>query len=218
MRASSIKHDTPTASGPACPQKRLKFLLSLVTGHGVVSSFPRYHPLGAVSSAFLISVTNHKVKGQNRFASYRSLDWTSLETPSVPTSWFPSDTIALRTEMASPRLLQLLLSPSIVLASFIVLLLSYIFVSSTINYRKLSQFKGPPLAAFSRFWLFWEECSARLPKSQAAAIRQYGNDSLLQSIAHQCDMSQNDRECMLTTTLVGIRLSGSHRTESARNG
>lgn len=127
---------------------------------------------------------------------YRPLDWTSLETPSVPTSWHSSDTIALRTEMASLRLL----SSSVVLASFIVLLLSYIVFSSTVNYRKLRQFKGPPLATFSRFWLFWEECSARLPKSQVAAIRQYGNDSLFQPISHKCDMSQKNRECMLTTT------------------
>ncbi|KAF2163606.1 hypothetical protein M409DRAFT_68501 [Zasmidium cellare ATCC 36951] len=62
-----------------------------------------------------------------------------------------------------------------VLASSFVLLLSYIVVSSTINYRRLRQFKGPPLAAFSRFWLFWEECSARLPKSQRAAIQRYGS-------------------------------------------
>ncbi|KAK4500978.1 hypothetical protein PRZ48_006784 [Zasmidium cellare] len=62
-----------------------------------------------------------------------------------------------------------------IFASSFVLLLSYILFSITVNYRQLRQFKGPPLAALSRFWLFWEECSARLPKSQRAAIQRYGS-------------------------------------------
>lgn len=73
----------------------------------------------------------------------------------------------------SPRLLAAL-SPSTVFASLFAVLLSYFVISSAVNYRKLRQFKGPPLAAISRFWLFWEECSARLPKSQVTAIQQYG--------------------------------------------
>lgn len=74
------------------------------------------------------------------------------------------------------------LNASTIIASLFALLIAYIVISSTLNYRKLRSFKGPPLAAFSRFWLFWEECSARLPKSQAAAIQQYGTNSFRDEI------------------------------------
>lgn len=61
-----------------------------------------------------------------------------------------------------------------ILASGLAALLGYIIFSGVVNYRQLQQFKGPPVAALSRLWLFWEECSARLPKSQQAAIQRYG--------------------------------------------
>ncbi|EME43023.1 hypothetical protein DOTSEDRAFT_89002 [Dothistroma septosporum NZE10] len=68
-----------------------------------------------------------------------------------------------------------LLKTSNVLASLLVLLLSYTIIGAIVNYAKLRQFKGPRAAAFSRAWLFWEECSARLPESQRRALRQYGS-------------------------------------------
>ncbi|EME82347.1 uncharacterized protein MYCFIDRAFT_59503 [Pseudocercospora fijiensis CIRAD86] len=56
-----------------------------------------------------------------------------------------------------------------------VLFFSYYFIGAIISYRRLSQFKGPPLASFSRFWLFWKECAGQLPRSQVAALEQYGS-------------------------------------------
>ncbi|KAK5116038.1 hypothetical protein LTR85_009320 [Meristemomyces frigidus] len=43
------------------------------------------------------------------------------------------------------------------------------------NYRQLRQFKGPPLAAFSRAWLFWKTCNADLYKAEQEAIEKYGS-------------------------------------------
>lgn len=50
-----------------------------------------------------------------------------------------------------------------------------------LNYRKLSQFKGPFWAACSRSWIFWHECNARLNQRQAEALKQYGMSSTLHS-------------------------------------
>lgn len=71
-----------------------------------------------------------------------------------------------------------------------VLFFSYYFIGAIINYRRLSQFKGPPLASFSRFWLFWKECAGQLPKSQVAALEQYGTCS---SHPKRCDSSTDAR-------------------------
>ncbi|CAK3936056.1 Pisatin demethylase [Lecanosticta acicola] len=64
--------------------------------------------------------------------------------------------------------------PAVALSLFAVFL-SYVVIGSIVNYRKLSQFKGPPLAALSRLWIFREECAGRLPKSQEEALRKYGS-------------------------------------------
>ena len=58
--------------------------------------------------------------------------------------------------------------------SILLFLVSYIVISCILNYRKLRQFKGPPLAAFSRVWLFWQEINCRLHTAQHDAIKKYG--------------------------------------------
>lgn len=58
--------------------------------------------------------------------------------------------------------------------AFSLTILSYILIGSTINYRKLRHIRGPPLAAYSRFWLFWQEVNAQTNKAQFAAIQKYG--------------------------------------------
>ena len=72
-----------------------------------------------------------------------------------------------------------LLSNSWVVLGLTALLVFYILIAALVNYRKLRQFKGPPFAAFSRWWLFWEECRARLPHSQFAVIEKYGTSSFV---------------------------------------
>ena len=61
-----------------------------------------------------------------------------------------------------------------VAVGLILVLSLYSFIGALLNYRKLRQFGGPPLAAVSRFWLFWQECKARLPEAQTAALQKYG--------------------------------------------
>lgn len=52
---------------------------------------------------------------------------------------------------------------------------TYIFVGGLSNYRKLSQFKGPPVAAFSRIWLFKHSLSADVNRAQFEALARYGS-------------------------------------------
>lgn len=54
-------------------------------------------------------------------------------------------------------------------------ILAYILIGGVINYRKLSQFDGPPLAAFSRLWLFWKVVSKQQRDAQVAAHEKYGD-------------------------------------------
>jgi hypothetical protein len=56
---------------------------------------------------------------------------------------------------------------------------AYYLIGSYLNYRKLSQFKGPPLASVTRGYLFWEEIHGRTHKAQHAAIKNYGKKSLI---------------------------------------
>ncbi|GIZ47929.1 hypothetical protein CKM354_001100500 [Cercospora kikuchii] len=57
----------------------------------------------------------------------------------------------------------------------VTLLAVYYIVGSVLSYRRLRLFKGPPLASFSRFWLFWKECRGTLPHAQVAALEKYGS-------------------------------------------
>lgn len=50
----------------------------------------------------------------------------------------------------------------------------YVVVGGIINYRKLPQFRGPPLAGFTRLWLFIQALKRRLPDAQMEALRKYG--------------------------------------------
>ena len=61
-----------------------------------------------------------------------------------------------------------------VLGYCLLLLLPYIGISTFLSYRKLSHFKGPPLAAFSSSWLFWQSWTARLNVAEYDAIQKYG--------------------------------------------
>lgn len=66
------------------------------------------------------------------------------------------------------------LSPSVIGLSILLLLVSYIVISCVLNYLQLRQFKGPPLAAISRFWLFWQEIHSRTHEAQHEALKKYG--------------------------------------------
>ena len=50
----------------------------------------------------------------------------------------------------------------------------YVFVGGIINYRKLPQFRGPPLAGFTRLWIFIQALKRRLPAAEMEALRKYG--------------------------------------------
>jgi hypothetical protein len=56
----------------------------------------------------------------------------------------------------------------------VLLLPAYLLIAALVNYRKLRQFRGPPAAGFSRAWLFWHSCHARLNRVQYDAIQQFG--------------------------------------------
>jgi hypothetical protein len=56
------------------------------------------------------------------------------------------------------------------LASFVL----YICIGSFINYRKLSAFKGPPLAGLSRAWLWRQSVAKRVHIAQKEALAKYG--------------------------------------------
>ena len=56
----------------------------------------------------------------------------------------------------------------------IVGLVLYISISCFINYRKLSQFDGPPLAAISGLWLWKQSLYKRAHVAQAEALQKYG--------------------------------------------
>ena len=50
----------------------------------------------------------------------------------------------------------------------------YVFVGGIVNYRKLPQFRGPPLAGFTRLWLFIQALKRRMPDAEMEALRKYG--------------------------------------------
>ena len=43
------------------------------------------------------------------------------------------------------------------------------------NYRKLRQFKGPPLACVSELWIFKEAAAGRMYLAMAQALEKYGS-------------------------------------------
>ncbi|KAF2766272.1 putative P450 monooxygenase [Teratosphaeria nubilosa] len=55
------------------------------------------------------------------------------------------------------------------------LLLSYVCIATILNYRRLRQFKGPPLAGLSRAWMFWRATKSTLYQAEIDAIKQYGS-------------------------------------------
>lgn len=57
----------------------------------------------------------------------------------------------------------------------LVALISYICIGSAVNYRKLTAFKGPPLAAFSRLWLWRQSLGQRSHLAQKEALEKYGS-------------------------------------------
>lgn len=56
----------------------------------------------------------------------------------------------------------------------LIAVLGYISVSSIISYRKLRQFPGPPLAAWTQLWLFWQVVSKQQRDAQVDAHSKYG--------------------------------------------
>ena len=81
------------------------------------------------------------------------------------------------------------------------LLFSYIIIGGIVNYRKLSQFKGPPLAGFSRAWMLWQSLNARVNRAEFEAIHKYGD----------CPMCCDRKETLLITYLKD-RSAASDRT------
>ena len=67
-----------------------------------------------------------------------------------------------------------LLQPSALLALLFGSATIYLIVGAIVNYRKLRQFDGPPVAKFSRVWMFWHECRGRLNRVQVEAQKKYG--------------------------------------------
>ena len=66
------------------------------------------------------------------------------------------------------------LNPSIAAVSFLAVVLSYVIIGASVNYRKLSHFNGPPVAGLSRLWLFWQSINANLNTAQFESIKEYG--------------------------------------------
>ena len=50
----------------------------------------------------------------------------------------------------------------------------YALVRTYLTYRKLSHFKGPPVAAFTSLWLATQAINARMHVAQREALRIYG--------------------------------------------
>lgn len=65
-----------------------------------------------------------------------------------------------------------------VILALLACVFTYISVEAIANYRKLPQFKGPPLAAISRIWLFKHSLSADVNTAQFNALRKYGTSTV----------------------------------------
>jgi len=71
----------------------------------------------------------------------------------------------------------------------------YVVVGGIINYRKLPQFRGPPLAGFTRLWIFIQALKRRLPDAEMEALRKYGTilhgQSLFGAAFREADVRPN---------------------------
>lgn len=67
-----------------------------------------------------------------------------------------------------------LVSPGLIVGVASVLFFYYFVIGAIVNYRKLSQFKGPPLAAISRLWLFNKTLRAGVYQAEKDALAKYG--------------------------------------------
>lgn len=85
---------------------------------------------------------------------------------------------------------------------------TYIFVGGLINYRKLSQFKGPPVAAFSRIWLFKHSLSADVNRAQFEALARYGK-SLSENIDQYVHRSLADQLILQVHHAVLVQICSS---------
>jgi hypothetical protein len=56
-------------------------------------------------------------------------------------------------------------------------LILYISIRSFVDYRKLRQFRGPPLAAVSGLWLWKQSLARRMHIAQAEVLRKYGTNT-----------------------------------------
>jgi hypothetical protein len=83
-------------------------------------------------------------------------------------------------------------------------LILYICIGSYVNSRKLIGFKGPPLAAYSRFWLWKQSVSKRVHIAEKEALEKYG-------------MRLFSVNIMPANANMG-RLARSHWAQSARDG
>jgi hypothetical protein len=56
-------------------------------------------------------------------------------------------------------------------------LILYITIRCFVNYCKLRQFKGPPLAAVSGIWLWRQSLAKRMHVAEAEVLRKYGTNT-----------------------------------------
>lgn len=55
------------------------------------------------------------------------------------------------------------------------LTVAYVLIGGLVNQRKLASFRGPPLAGYSRLWLFLQEIRGRSHFAQKEALEKYGS-------------------------------------------
>jgi hypothetical protein len=67
-----------------------------------------------------------------------------------------------------------LLGTSGLIALLVLTVLASIVLKAALNYGKLSRFPGPPLAAYTRLWLFRQWLSSRVHFAQEEALKTYG--------------------------------------------
>lgn len=52
---------------------------------------------------------------------------------------------------------------------------AYLAISTIVTQRRFSQFPGPPLAGYTRLWMFRQWLGARFHFAQAEALKKYGS-------------------------------------------
>jgi hypothetical protein len=68
------------------------------------------------------------------------------------------------------------LSPWSAFVVLLVTLIGYNGIATYLSYRKLSHIKGPWLASFSPFWLFYQTVRGRVYLAGQEALLEYGTD------------------------------------------